>query len=346
MKSGALRFLCASLSAICVMSGSASTYAQDDSAAIAEQDDNFRARALFRAGVAAYGEGKNEDARKALLGAWSLRQTYDVAAALAQSELALKRDREAAEHLQFCLRHFAPIESEQTLQQIQSAFSNVKARVATLELSVDQEGSAVSVDDRSMGLTPLSAPLFLDPGVHELAAVKGGDRVSRTVRVDAGRVYRMTLKLGAALTGVPERRGASAASVTASRDGERTMLPTVIGGSVFAVALVAAVGFKLAASSDGNEAARLAEKNGRSGCYGAAASSSDCLAQREAAEGKDRYNNWAFASALVAGAAALGTSAYWVWPRSSEQREAQPKKVRLSGAALPGTAGVWLSGSF
>jgi len=83
--------------------------------ASAADGDETRVRSLYRKAAAAFGAGKYEDAQVLLLEAWHLRRSYDVAAALGQAELELKRYRDAAEHLQYAVKNFAPVKSEKNL---------------------------------------------------------------------------------------------------------------------------------------------------------------------------------------------------------------------------------------
>jgi len=313
-------------------------------------DDNTRVRALFRKGVAAFTSGKNDEAAKILREAWSIRKTYDVAAALAQAELSLKDYREAAEHLDFCLSHFAPIESEQTLQQIKGAFADVKTHVAALKITVDHEGAEVHVDDRNLGASPLEASAFVDPGVHTLVARLGGDQVTQTVQADAGKEYPVTMKFGAAKAVQAGARvtppGSQAANTT---DGERSTVPVIVGGAVFVVGVASAIGFKVAAGSEGDKVSTFAEKNGLSGCGNGTALATDCAAQHDAAKSKDRDNNLALVSVLVAGTAAIAVPVYWFWPRqSAANASARKSQLLVGGAPNPhGDGGsVWLSGNF
>jgi len=306
-------------------------------------DDNTRVRALFRKGVAAFTSGKNDEAAKILREAWSIRKTYDVAAALAQAELSLKDYREAAEHLDFCLSHFAPIESEQTLQQIKGAFADVKTHVAALKITVDHEGAEVHVDDRNLGTSPLEASAFVDPGVHTLVARHGGDQVTQTVQADAGKEYPVTMKFGAAKTVQASPPAGSSASDSASSNGP-SIVPVIIGGAVFVVGLAGAIGFEVAASSKADSASSLRAHTGPSGCADGTASSSDCSALHDAQRGKDRDHNWAAAGFVLAGVAAVATPIYWFWPRSNSTTS--QARVWFHAGASPAGGNVWLSGQF
>ncbi|HTA93509.1 MAG TPA: PEGA domain-containing protein [Polyangiaceae bacterium] len=312
-------------------------------------DDNTRARALFRKGVAAFGEGKNEEADKALTEAWTLRQTYDVAAALAQAEIALGHYRDAAEHLDFCLNHFAPVESEQTLQQIRTAFADVKTHVAALKIAVDRDGAEVQVDGRSVGRTPLQTAAFVDAGAHTIAVNLNGDNVTRSVQTESGREYPVALKLGATTTALPTEHPAPPGGSGANDSGGegRSLVPVVVGGALFVVGVGTAIGFALASSSKSDAASSLRDRVGRSGCADGTASAGDCTALQDALSAKDRDRNWSTAGIVLAGVAVVATPTYWfLWPHSSPTRESRSRGVGFRASANPAGANVWISGQF
>src|SRR6478735_656018 len=67
-------------------------YAQGDS------PDSDRANQLFKKGKVAFNAGKYNDALRIYTEAWSLKQSPDIAANLAQTESELGQHRDAAEH--------------------------------------------------------------------------------------------------------------------------------------------------------------------------------------------------------------------------------------------------------
>lgn len=178
----------------------------------AATDENTRLQALFRKGVTAYEAGKDNEAVKILSEAWAIRQTYDIAGALAQTEISLKHYRDAAEHLDFGLKHFVPGDSEQTLQQMRTAFAEVKTHVATLKISVDRVGAEVLVDARSVGVAPLSGSAFAEPGAHTIEARLAGDKVSQVLSVESGHEYPVSLRLGAASVSAPTSSASTAST--------------------------------------------------------------------------------------------------------------------------------------
>ncbi len=307
-------------------------------------DDNTRARALFRKGVDAFRSGKNEEAAQALSDAWAIRETYDVAGALAQAEIALKRYRAAAEHLDFCVAHFSPAETEQSLQQVKAALSEVKTHVATVLISVDSAGVEVHVDERTLGVSPLGLPTFVDPGVHTLqAVVTGSAPVTQVVNVQAGHEYPVRFRvLSKATTMV--KAPTSERSLAA---GKRSMVPVIIGAAVFVAGVGSAIAFELAASSQGDTAHSFRERAGSTGCADGSASARDCSAQRDALDSKKHDRNWAAGSLVLAGVAAVATPVYFFWPRSRGARGEDSERglaVRVAGSAAG--ANVSFSGQF
>src|ERR1041384_3825181 len=76
--------------------------------ALAQGDtpDSDRANQLFKKGKVAFNAGKYNDALRIYSEAWSLKQSPDIAANLAQTESELGKHRDAAEHFSYALDHF------------------------------------------------------------------------------------------------------------------------------------------------------------------------------------------------------------------------------------------------
>lgn len=294
-------------------------------------DDNSRLRALFREGVQAFEQGRNEQAVRILSEAWAIRQTYDVAASLAQAEIQLKRYRDAAEHLEFGLSHFAPVESEQTLEQMRAAFADVKTHVATLKFKVNRAAAEIQIDGRTLGASALTAPQFVDAGVHTVQASSNGENASVVISVEAGNEYPVELRFKASTA--PD---AAHASTGGDASDERSLVPVIVAGTVAVVGTAGLVGFSLAASSDAETLAHLKDKNGTSGCADGTASPADCSAQLDAAQSHDKHRNLAVASAVVGAVAVVAIPIYWFWPRDRHTAEA----ARSSSFRVRGAVGV------
>jgi len=129
-----------------------------EQAAIADPVDVF-----FREGVAAAEAGQLELAYEKLKAAWTLRQTFDIAASLATVENALGKYRDAAEHFHFALENFPPIGLEAQRTKLQAGLDSARKQVGELTISV-AAGSVVEVNGKVVGTAPLKSPVFVEPG--------------------------------------------------------------------------------------------------------------------------------------------------------------------------------------
>jgi hypothetical protein len=302
-------------------------------------DDNDEARRLYRSGVAAFDADKPEEARKLLLQAWSIRRTYDVASVLGQIELILNLPRDAAEHLDFAIRNFPPQLSADALQRVRDTYSQAEKRVGILIVRSDRPGTRVLVDGEPVGVSPLTTPLFLEPGSHKIEGENGGARVERTVLAEAGATQSLGLELGknspAKVTPVPAR--------------ESSIRPVslIVGGTIVLVGSALGVGFAMSAASarDRGDALRASLADGD--CAPGRAISPSCGALRKAGEDHDRDRNIATASFVVAGAALAATAAYWFLGSSDEPASGgSPARVRIGATVAKREGALWLTGAF
>jgi hypothetical protein len=127
-----------------------------------------------------------EKAREALAAAYQLKATPDTAHGLARAEMQLGKPRDAAEHVSFYLRE-AKDAKPADRQAAEKLFTEAKAKVGTLNVTADMAAAEVLVDGKSVGKTPLTGPIFVEPGAHTLEARKEGVApVKQPVEVIAG----------------------------------------------------------------------------------------------------------------------------------------------------------------
>lgn len=322
--------------------------------------ENKRVRELFRKGSKALEARKYHEALRALEEAWAIRQTYDVAAALAQVESELGHYVSAASYLEFCLKNIAPAESEQTLFQLQQAFEEVKRHTAVLRITVDREGAEVSVGERKLGTAPLASDVYVEPGAVVVRARHGGQEVSDTVVAEAGGQY--ALELSFALVAPPpapaEQEPVSVVTAPpvgydrVSRGGRSpSLVPVVTGGTLFLIGVGTGLGLHFAAASNENDADKIRKRTGSNGCSMGSADPADCTTLQSLAKSQDRNRNLSTAGFVVAGAALVGTATYWFWPRDKREARASATRgasalPRIDAVAAPGFANITLSGQF
>ena len=314
---------------------------------------NSRVRALFRQAYAAYNARNYQESRDRLLEAWAIRPTYDVASALAQSELKLQLYRDATTHLQACLDTFAPSASEQTLEAIKQAYAEAKAHVGTLRITTG-DGATVSMDGRPVGVAPLTSPVYAEPGAHELEFKQGKDSSKKSIQVNSGADLNIDAPLEHTLTQTPATPAPRAvksrtpvvdsASNVAQRD--RFLVPAIIDGALFAVGVTMAIGFHLAANADDSHAEDLRQRVGPNGCAAGMPSNPDCAELLDTARSKDSHRNLSTAGIVLSVASLAAVPVVWLWPRANSQRGAETSRLRLGGSVNSSYSGLALTGSF
>ncbi|HVY28763.1 MAG TPA: hypothetical protein VHB79_19540, partial [Polyangiaceae bacterium] len=124
---------------------------------------------------------------------------------------------------------------------------------------------------------------------------------------------------------------------------KRSMVPVYVAAGIAAAGLGVGIGFAVAAGNNRDDIDALTLKNGRSGCFDA--STSDCAAQKDAAQARDRHLTYEVVGFSVAGAALVGTVAYLLWPTSSSTNAANNSFI-ITGGASPGGANLSILGNF
>src|SRR6185369_1258087 len=139
--------------------------------ALASDDESERAEQAFKDGNRAFAAGDFHAAFAAYRAAWSLKQTFDIACNLGRTEVELSLARDAAEHLDYCLRTFSVSsrgEVKDAYKRFRELFVRVRREVAALSVEVRPSGAEITVDGASYGLAPLGRDIFLDPGPHRV----------------------------------------------------------------------------------------------------------------------------------------------------------------------------------
>lgn len=296
---------------------SAPALANGPAAASPEPADPNRPRLLYRQAETAFSAGRYEEARKLLLEAWGIRQSYDVAAALGQAELELKLYRDAAEHLSFAVQNFAPMESEGALEGIKSDLRSAKSQVAEARIAASERRAAISVNGRPLGESPLPTSVFLEPGSYVFEAALGPDRkTSRSMVLDRGGTYDVELS-------IPQGVPLVAASGAARDEGrsKSSLVPPLAAAAVGGVALVTGVGLFIAASSKDSSREDILNglPAGTNRCGARVDLPPECKRVAELADGAAAFRTAAIAS--LGAAVGAGIATYLLWPKTSSHRE-------------------------
>lgn len=183
----------------------------------ASSASSTKAAAHFRAGTKAASAGLWEEARLAFAAAFEEKQHFQIAAHLGRAELKMGHYRDAAEHLSYFLREAKGI-AEADLAQSREMLEKALAKVAAVTVRVNVEGAEVFVDGRSVGRSPLSGVIYVEPGRRTFEAKREGYAPgTSTAEMKAGTRTSVELSLGK-MPGLASGSEPSGDSVMSARD--------------------------------------------------------------------------------------------------------------------------------
>jgi len=325
----------------------------------AADDESERAEQAFKDGNRAFAAGDFHAAFDAYRAAWSLKQTFDIACNLGRTEVELSLARDAAEHLDYCLRTFSVSsrgEVKDAYKRFRELFARVRREVAALSVEVRPAGAEITVDGAGYGLAPLGHDIFLDPGTHRVRARLVGFRDDeRSVVAEAGGSLGVTLVLESAAAVLPV--AAVAAAPAAERPAETAPAPRsggiqprtialVAGSGLSLVALGIGVGFTLDASAARDDAKSVGARIHRSSAGGCAnAELPDCRELRELVDHEQQSRHTADIALMTAASVEAATLLAWLLiPELGAPSQAG--SLRALPVAGPSYSGVLVSGAY
>lgn len=196
-------------------------------------------------GLAADADGDKERAAQLFRRSLEIHPSYDVAGNLGLIEFRMEDYASAANHLSYCLRHFASGQKRELRELIEAKLVAARQYVAELSVRATETGAEILIDDVSVGRTPLDHPIFVTPGKHLVEVRKGSLRAVRAVAVESGETRRVDVgPLGKATSSSP----AYAGEAPSARSGP-PLWPAAALGGVALGAVATSVVFRVLADS-------------------------------------------------------------------------------------------------
>jgi hypothetical protein len=159
-----------------------------DSVGRAQPDANVeKARASFQLGVDLFHEGNFEAALAEFRKAYATAPSYRLLYNIAQAYYELHDYVNALKTYQQYLTDGGAEIAAGRRAQVEELAQKLQARIGYLDIQVNAAGAEVSVDDVSVGTSPLPGPVAVNPGPRRLSAVKAGLSVAaKTITVAGG----------------------------------------------------------------------------------------------------------------------------------------------------------------
>jgi hypothetical protein len=287
--------------------------------------DRTNARELMRAGNELYGEGKLSEAYAKYLEAWRMAQAFDIACNLGGTASELSMNRDAAEYLDYCLRHYPASsrpESVAAEQRARAAFEVVRTKVAALNVRVTPAGAEVFVDGTIAGRAPLEAPVFLEAGPHRIEARHPGlESIAIDVNAKRGEATETAIELKPVAGAAAANADAGAKSsqnpgADASPADSKNYFPAILTASVGGVALAGGVVFLVMRSGKRSDAEdELSTLDGTNPCgpHSPAENVPTCNEVEDLSKQAATFGNLSIVSFGVAAGAGIAT--YFLWPK-------------------------------
>jgi hypothetical protein len=254
---------------------------------------------------------------------------------LGNVEVKLELYRDAAEHLDYSLRHYPTAENQERRKSIEGLLAKIRPHVGGVKVSVDTPGAQVFIDGKPVGVSPLAYEFFVEAGSHKVRAELKGDTVSTEFVAENGETSAVSLKL--------EDTAAAASSdksppVEETPRAERNWVPAYVLGGVTVAALGTSFVFRGLAGGKKKDIDDL-EPSDPSGCVDS--SSSDCTDLSDAIDAHKTFADVSNVSLIVGGVAAATTIGYITYALIKKSPPVQ------TGIAVSGTSGfVTINGSF
>ena len=146
-----------------------------------------RARSHFKLGVDLYRERNFRAALIEFKRAYKAAPHYKLLYNLGQASLELQEDSSAIEYFGNYLGEGKDDIAADRRQEVEDTIVRLKARLATVSVSVNQAGAEIYVDESLVGTSPLVEPVKLSVGRRTISARKRGlTAAERVVDVAAG----------------------------------------------------------------------------------------------------------------------------------------------------------------
>ncbi len=173
----------------------------------AQSNEQEELQKRFQEGKVLFDQKKFAEARVKFVQACAILETTNCPKNLALTEIELSMWPDAANHLQQWMDD-PRTKGDPVRSEIERVFTDTKTKVGEIDLDVDL-GARVRIDGKLVGTSPITKPIFVAPGDHEVEANWSISSKSSKVSLFAGKAVKVDLHQDPALRGDPPDAGAA-----------------------------------------------------------------------------------------------------------------------------------------
>jgi len=314
-------------------------------ARLASADEKADAKKHFEAGKALFNAEDFKGAVVEFEESIRLFKTKSAIFNLANCYKGLKRYSESLASLKLLEGEFGKSIDAEMKSAVATIRKEIESTTGTLEVRVDQVGSSVFVDGELVGVSPLSSPLLLGSGYHEVRAeLQGKLPVVEKVKLISGDKLEITMSVANAASPPVQAPAGGMPVERSGQSGRRS--PALLAVSIVGTALTVGLGVaggvfwsKTANSSDDyNRGLKIygdLDPDGSDYDELEEQVHDDIIRVRDEVE---KNNRAAVGLTVGAGVAAAASVVFWILYAKSGEETAEPTPV--SFAPAPGGVGV------
>lgn len=322
----------------CTAATRASGQSTEDSADMTAEET---ARLSFEQGRRFFNEGQFEKAAIALERAYELRPSYKILYYLGWAECENENYERALDAFNSYLEQVERDEDPAQVDEVKKEVKRLSVLVGTVMIETEVEGAKVKIDHETRASTPLTQPIVVSVGKHDIRVISEGRVILHEVRRIAGGEE---VVLKAVSPGMPQQT-ASTSNEQDSKPGDAVMEPAASPPELERGSRVwtwVSLGVAVAAAAGAGVTGALAlsgEKSIRDECEGGV-----CL-QTGFEEDRSRVEGLALTTDVLIGvsAAAAVTGVVLFF---TEGRREDSEGVAVGPGMIPGGAGAFVFGRF
>lgn len=162
----------------------------------AAKGENQDAKALFEKGVAAFSAGTYKDALVYFQQSYKINPKPKVLFNMAMCYRAMSQFKESVETFKQYLSQGGKSLPKKKIKEVNELIMEMESSLAQVTVIVNENGATILVDSQEAGIAPLQEILVVNPGTHDIEAIKEGFFTAKqTIEIKGGKNEVVSLTL-------------------------------------------------------------------------------------------------------------------------------------------------------